>query len=481
MLTKRSAILFGGLFLALAAVAVMTMFTVPDAGQHLASLMDLHNQHGLYFAEIPLAALRASRLDLHNQMKAIVEAAEKDERDLTAEETEKFNALKAERATLDARISRAEDLAATDEVLNAVVPARSRQATIRAGGPEAARDFESVGQFLHAVRFNPNDQRLNFVEGVGAETDENGLSAEMRMDNDQQGGFMVPTQLRQTIMSVAPQDSLVRPRATVIEAGNPPDAGITMPALDQSGTNPGHMFGGMTFSWIEEGEEKPETDAQLKGIQLTPHEIAGIVTVTDKLLRNWMASAAFIENLMRGGVSAAEDYAFLRGNGKTQPLGAIHAPAMKYINRATANTVTYTDLLTMVSRLLMRGGTPVWSMPQGALPHIATLQDPEGHYIWKANAVDGFAGTLLGYPVRWNNRNPLLGSKGDIIICDWSYYLIKDGSGPFVAASEHVKFTSNKTVIKIFWNVDGAPWLNAPISEENGYEVSPFIGLDVPA
>lgn len=483
MLTKRSAILFGGLLMT--ALAVMAFYAVPDASQHLAGLMDLHNHH-TFFAEVPvLTALRASRLDVHNKMKGLIDAAEKENRDLTAEEAEQFDALKAEKASIDKRIERAEGLAASEAVLNAVVPAASRQAgpgaTPRAGGPEASTQFESMGEFLAAVRFNPNDQRLNFVEGVGAQTDENGLQAEMRMDNDTAGGFMVPTQLRSNIMSVAPQESLVRPRAQVIPAGSPPDAAITMPALDQSGTDPGHMFGGMTFSWIEEGGEKPETDASLKAITLTPHEIAGFVTVTDKLLRNWQASAAFVENLMRGGVTAAEDYAFLRGNGVTQPLGAINAPAMKYINRTSANSVTYADLLEMVARLLMRGGTPVWSMPQGALTKIATLTDPEGHYIWKANAVDGFAGTLLGYPVRWNNRNPLLGSKGDIVLCDWSYYLIKDGSGPFVAASEHVKFTSNKTVIKIFWNVDGAPWLNGPIVEENGYEVSPFIGLDVPA
>jgi HK97 family phage major capsid protein len=67
------------------------------------------------------------------------------------------------------------------------------------------------------------------------------------------------------------------------------------------------------------------------------------------------------------------------------------------------------------------------------------------------------------------------------VLADWSYYLIKDGSGPFVAASEHVYFLNNKTVIKIFWNVDGTPWLNAPFTEENGYQVSPFVALDVPA
>ncbi len=431
-----------------------------------------------------LKELRAKRAKLVAQMSAMIATAEKEDRDLTAEEQASFDALKAENDALTPRIDRAEGVAGLEAGLSEVVPAAARNAGVvppRAGGPEAAREFENTGEFLAAVRFNPNDQRLNFVEGVGAQTDENGLQAEMRMDNNQSGGFMVPTQLRSNIMSVAPQDALVRPRASVIPAGSPPDAAITMPALDQSGANPGNMFGGMTFNWIEEGGEKPETDADLRSVTLTPHEIAGFVTVTDKLLRNWQASAAFIEGLMRGGVSAAEDYAFLRGTGVTQPLGALNAPATKFVNRANALSVNYDDLIKMVAVLLMRGGTPVWSMPQSALPKIATLQDPEGHYIWKADARDGFAGTLLGYPVRWNNRAPGLGSKGDILLADWTYYLIKDGSGPFVAASEHVKFTSNKTVIKIFWNVDGAPWLNTPIKEENGYEVSPFVGLDVPA
>lgn len=429
-----------------------------------------------------LKKLREKRAALVAEMRAVITVAEDADRDLTAEEQADFDSKKAEKDALDKRIANLEGMEADEAALTVVVPAASRRGGIeRAGGPEASREFDSMGQFLHAVRFNPGDQRLNFVEGVGAQTDENGMRAEMRMDNDTSGGFMVPTQLRSTIMRVEPQDALVRPRANVIPAGSPPDAAITMPALDQSGANPGNMFGGMTFSWIEEGGDKPETDADLKAITLTPHEIAGFVTVTDKLLRNWQASAAFVENLMRGGISAAEDYAFLRGNGITQPLGALNAGATKYVNRLVANQVAYLDLVKMVAVLLMRGGSPVWSMPQSALPQIATLVDPEGHYIWKPDARDGFAGTLLGYPVRWNNRAPGLGTKGDILLADWSYYLIKDGSGPFVAASEHVKFTQNKTVIKIFWNVDGAPWMHAPIKEENGYEVSPFVGLDVPA
>jgi len=44
-----------------------------------------------------------------------------------------------------------------------------------------------------------------------------------------------------------------------------------------------------------------------------------------------------------------------------------------------------------------------------------------------------------------------------------------------------VHFTQNKTVIKAFWLVDGQPWLAGPITQEGGYQVSPFVALDVPA
>ncbi|MGN6585799.1 MAG: phage major capsid protein [Rhizobiaceae bacterium] len=430
-----------------------------------------------------LKKLREKRASLVAEMRGIVETAENEDRDLSAEEQTAFDEKKAEKDALDKRIERLEGVDAASAALEEIVPAASRRSGIqRPNGPEAKKEFENMGEFLHAVRFNQNDQRLNYVENTAALGEDGELRAEMRMDDNASGGFMVPPQLRTTIMSVPPQDALVRPRANVIEAGSPPDASITMPALDQTGENPANMFGGMQFSWIEEGGDKPETDAKLRNVTLTPHEIAGFVTITDKLLRNWTAASSFIENLMRQGVTAAEDYNFIRGDGNKKPLGVLNSGAMYWINRATANQIGYTDIVNMVARLLMRGGqSPVWSMPQSAITQIATLQDPMGRYIWQANAVNGMAGQLLGYPVRWNNRAPALGSKGDVLLADWDDYLIKDGSGPFVAASEHVKFTSNKTVIKIFWNVDGAPWLTAPIKEENGYEVSPFVGLDVPA
>lgn len=87
-----------------------------------------------------------------------------------------------------------------------------------------------MGVFLDSVRFRPSDQWV------------------MCMDKDTSGGFMVPTQLRSTLLSVRPQDVLIRPRATVIEAGDPLDACITMLAIEQGGAKPGNMFDGMQFA-----------------------------------------------------------------------------------------------------------------------------------------------------------------------------------------------------------------------------------------
>ncbi len=428
-----------------------------------------------------LQKLREERATKVAAMRGILDAAEKDGRELSAEEEQKYDGLQGEVDALGKKIDRLAKQEGLEADASRVEPAASRSVIPRAGGPEAKREFDSFGEFMYAVRFNPNDQRLAYFEKPEAR-------GEQRMDDGSSGGFMVPHQLSGALLEVGPQDAIVRPRATVIPAGSPPDAGITMPALDQTGSTPANVFGGVTVDWIGEGAEKPATGAALREIKLTPQEVAGHVTVTDKLLRNWQAAGPFLERLLRGAVLQAEDYAFLLGNGVGKPLGLINSGATKTVNRIVANQIHREDINAMTSRVLMRGGNRVWMASQSVIPQLQNLRNEigsppvgDGALVWNPDLRDPAGNQMLGgYPILWNNRLPALGTKGDLVLADLSYYLIKDGSGPFVAASEHVNFTSNKTVIKIFWNVDGQPWLTAPFKEENGYEVSPFVVLNVP-
>ena len=108
------------------------------------------------------------------------------------------------------------------------------------------------------------------------------------------------------------------------------------------------------------------------------------------------------------------------------------------------------------------------------------MKDDASGLVWQPNAREGEPTTILGLPVFWYERMPALGTKGDLVLVNLDYYLIKDGSGPFFGASDQVYYTTNKTVFKIFFNVDGQPWLKEPMPLEGSpaNTVSPFVILN---
>lgn len=433
-------------------------------------------------------------------METILATAQHEQRDLTEDEQKEFDDLKAkadqlqaenEAAAEDRRTAmqaRADEIAAirarttaTLSASTAMTPAATADPApqlIRPAGPVAEREFETFADFLAAAVVRPNDQRLAGLWHDAIDPN----AVDHTMGTGQRGGFLVPTQFLNQIYEVGVEATIVRSRATVLPAGSSPDAEVTMPALDQTGTNPANMFGGLEFEWIAEGGEKPATDANFREISWTPHELAGHVTVTDKLLRNAPALGAWLAQRMPTALLSAEDAAFITGSGIARPLGFINAPAAFAQTRATAGSVTYADLVEMDSRLL--GDTGIWVIAKGAKPVIKQIQDNSGgspgvgSYVFaEGNLTLGVPDTLLGRPVVWTERAPALGQRGDISLVNLSEYIIKDGFGPMVSASEHVHFTRNKTVVKIFTNVDGKPPLTAPIKGLDGRDYSPFVVL----
>jgi HK97 family phage major capsid protein len=321
--------------------------------------------------------------------------------------------------------------------------------------------FSSFGEFIQTLRYKPQDERL---------------TRDLSMSNGSEGGVLVPTTFRDQIMMVNPQGGIFRSRATVIPADAAhPDAGITMPAIDYAGGR--DVYGGVSVSWISEGALKPETQPVFTDISLQPKEVAAHIVLTDKLLRNASAVNTTVRSLLASAILAAEDDAFLNGNGVGKPLGVISAPATIGATRATASTIGYVDVVGMYSKAKF-GGSLVWVASQSILPKLLNLVDGDGRLIWQPNAAVGAPGTLFGLPVLLNERSPQLGTAGDLVLMDASYYLIKDGTSLSISASEHVLFRENKTVIKAFWNVDGQPWVKSKLTQEGGYEVSPFIRLN---
>jgi HK97 family phage major capsid protein len=234
-----------------------------------------------------------------------------------------------------------------------------------------------------------------------------------------------------------------------------------------------------------EGVTMTETTARLKEVTLEPKEMSAYIVCTQKLLNNWDAATSFITTQLRRATNGAEDYDFMRGDGINKALGYNNCAAAIVQGRAAAGAISYTDVVNMFSRAKM-GGSLLWIASQTIIPQLAAMVDAGNHAVWigggnlSQGASAPMPSTLFGVPLIFADRAPALGSKGDLALVDLSYYLIKDGSGPMAASSEHILFLSNKIVFKIVWNVDGRPWLTEPIPLEGSTSntVSPFVVLN---
>lgn len=408
-----------------------------------------------------LSRLIQTKDETVGEMRSLIAKAESESRDLTAEELGRYNALEAKLDKVNDDIRREDKLGKAEAELNRPVRSIKEDAV---GKSEEKSGFGNFGEFLYAVRFEPTDRRL-----IECRT--------QQMKEGTAGGYMVPNQFSKNLLQVTPQTAIVRPRANVIPAGSPPDASITMPALDQSAGQ--GMYGGVAVTWVEEGGAKAETGFKLKEITLTPHEVAAYIIVTDKLLRNWDAAGPMCENLLRKAIIASEDMAFLTGSGIGKPKGVINQAAKINVARNTANDIKRADIDSMYTQIWEDGGQYVWLASPTCKAKLMVMTDESSGFVWMGNYASKEPPTILGMPVFWSQRNPALGSEGDLMLVNLSYYLIKDGSGPYVEASPHVYFTSNKTVIKAFWNVDGDGWLQDKIALEGSTAntLSPFVVL----
>lgn len=299
-----------------------------------------------------------------------------------------------------------------------------------------------------------------------------------------EGGFMVPEEFRSDILRLSLEKSVVRPRARVI-----PMAGgkLNFPMIDST-TNNGTVHGGIEFFWTEEGGEIPESQAKFGSVKLEPWKLTGLAHVRNELVRDWGAFGMFIDELFPEAMAFSEDVAFLKANGVGKPLGALHADNGAIVTVAkesgqTADTIVWENVIKMYSRLLPSSlENAAWLASPDTFAELATMAlavGTGGVAVWLTDGTSKPVLTLLGLPVVRTEKAPgILGEQGDLSLVDFGFYLIGDRQAMEVKSSEHVRFTSDQTTYRIIERVDGTPWIQSPITPENGGPtLSPFVQL----
>lgn len=386
---------------------------------------------------------------------------------------DQFNSFTAKLADMLGKDSKILDQRVDDKPGHAYAPLYNK----KAAGAKLDGMFDTLGDFVYNSwhRANRNeDMEKKFLEVKN-------YSERVPAD----GGFVVPEEFRAEIMKIALEKSLVRPRARVIPMGS---ATLSFPVNDVT-SHAAHVFGGITVTRVGEGDSITPSSAKFARVKLIASKQVAGARVTNELMRDGGgAFDYYINQAFSEAVAFEEDYDFLTGSGADEPLGALSAQNPSLITVAketnqTATTIVWENVIRMYARLHPAfADNAVWVASPDAFPELATMAlvvGSGGAPVWITDATGKPRMSLLGLPLIPSEKAPAaLGTQGDLSLAAFSGYAIGDRQMVTIDSSEHSRFMSDETEIRVTARNDGRPWVLAPITPRNGgATLSPFVQL----
>lgn len=323
----------------------------------------------------------------------------------------------------------------------------------------------------------------------------------------QTGGYTVPPQFMNELLTIAAEDGFIEQRAKVIPMSS---RTVQWPTLDLTtvqarGTTP--YFGGILAQWQPEAASIAETEPQFRLTDWTAWDLVMYAVSSNQLLAdNGIGLDALLTQLFGQAITWYKEYAFLQGSGAgaTMPLGVLNAPATIAQTRLVANRFLMADAASMLAHLQIRSWQDAcWIVHQSVIPQLILMVDggsAAGAYgtgastsytggnrlVWlPPMGADGKgpAGMKLpqaflnGLPLYITEKLPQLGTRGDVMLVDWSRYVIGMRLDLQIDVSPHYLFRNNQLAWRVIARCDGKPWLNSSITDQAGWTVSPFIVL----
>ena len=393
--------------------------------------------------------LQAKKAAAIQSAKAINDGAA--DRDLTADETTQFDAHMAEAKSLDARIARAQELAAQDvgssiEIVGETITVSENVAN----DPKVG--FAHVGDFMKSVHSAASanrsgmavDKRLLIGAAAPGSFAGEGVGAD--------GGFIIPPAFSASIFDLSITENSLLPLTDEVNVvGN----GMDFPT-DQTtpwGTN------GVRAYW------------------------QGEATAGTEMLADGSALASYLPKKIGSSIQWKTNEAILFGAGNGLPLGAMNSGAVVTVAKDSGQatlTLTASNLAGMIARL-PEGSFPnaVWIINNDVLPALFTLMLGTIPMYMPAGIKGSPYGTLLGRPVIVSQHANTFSSQGDVMLVDLSYYqTITKVGGPQTAVSMHLYFDADTSAFRTTFRMDGQSKLSAAITPAKGTtKLSPFVQL----
>lgn len=382
-----------------------------------------------------LKELRDKLGTLDAQAKAIMNKADTEKRDMTAEEQTNFDAayaefdkLKLEADGIESNNRRRAKAAENEAYLK---DSGGRQtgpgssAPLNRPGDDAKGpikvDFGSqVHRNQRSITIKPGSaahirSQPEYTEAFSNYLLGHGVQSGLQTATDTKGGYLAPTAMATTLIKFLDDLVFMRQLANVL----PPlgsAVNIGCPSYD---TDPGDA------DWTAEvpASDISEDDTATFGKrEMEPHLVTKLIKISMKMLRSAVIDVEqFMAQRLAYKFAITEEKAFLTGSGVQRPLGVFTASTQgistgRDVTASSSTAFTADDLIDLLYSLKAAyQARATWIWHRDGVKRVRKLKDGDGQYLWQPGLQGGQPNTILDRPYVMSEYAPNTFTTGQYV------------------------------------------------------------------
>lgn len=352
--------------------------------------------------------LREKRAQKWDAAKAFLNAKTGADGTMSAEDAAAYDRMEAEVVNLGDEIARLERQQQLDEQLNAP----TRDALHGKPGQQGEENLPPRATNAYCNAFWTNLRNKSIKHEV---------YDALQVGADSEGGYLAPDEYQRTLIDALQEQNIFRPLANVIQT----DSGERkIPVVASHGT----------ASWMDEEAAYTESDDAFGQVSIGAFKLGTMIKVSEELLRDSVFDLpSYIAKEFARRIGAAEEEAFLTGNGTGRPTGLLNTTggAETGVTAALATEITFDEVMDLFYSLRAPyRKNAVFIMNDSTVKALRKLKNGNGDYIWQPSVKAGTPDTILNRPVYTSAYMPELAkSKKPILFGDMGYYWVADRQG----------------------------------------------------
>ena len=374
--------------------------------------------------------LRQKRASLWEKTKKFLDDAKREDGMLSADDVAAYEKMEADIVSLGKEIDILERQAEMEKQLNAPVNTPVREKPDNGAGIKTGRASDAYKNAFWKLM--QNNQLSYSVHDT------------LQIGTDSEGGYLVPDEYEATLIDKLTDENIMRGLATIITSAN---GDKKIPVVASHGE----------AVWTDEGEEYTESDDEFGTVSLGAHKLSTIIKVSEELLNDSAFNLeTYISSEFARRLGAAEELAFINGNGTGKPTGVINTAEVG-VTSASANAITTDEIIDLYHSLR----TPyrknaAFLANDSTIKAIRKLKDSNGQYLWQPGLQAGQPDTILNRPIHTSAYMPEIGSANKILLFgDLKYYWIADRQGRSFQRLNELFAKNGQVGFRVFQRVDG--------------------------